>query len=73
MHVFLKKFAGFALPVGLAVLLFAVGSPSFAQTGIVNGCPNSPENPTALLAVVGSAGAGAAMLGQRLRQRRKRK
>ncbi len=35
-----------------AVLLIAV-TPAFAQ----NGCVNSPENPTVILALVGSAGA----------------
>ena len=34
-------------------LLFAVTLPLHAQTG----CLDSPENPTAILAVVGSAGA----------------
>jgi XrtJ-associated TM-motif-TM protein len=36
-----------------SALLFAVALPLHAQ----NGCVNSPENPTAILAVVGSAGA----------------
>jgi XrtJ-associated TM-motif-TM protein len=36
-----------------AVGLLLVSSPLFAQ----NGCLDSPENPTAILAVAGSAGA----------------
>ena len=35
-----------------AAALFFVAVPVFAQTG----CVNSPENPTAILALVGSAG-----------------
>ena len=35
-----------------AVLVFVVAVPVHAQTG----CVNSPENPTAILALVGSAG-----------------
>ncbi|MES2391541.1 MAG: PExPT-CTERM protein [Acidobacteriota bacterium] len=34
------------------VVVFSVAVPVYAQ----NGCVNSPENPTALLALVGSAG-----------------
>jgi XrtJ-associated TM-motif-TM protein len=40
------------LSLGIALLL-AVALPLHAQ----GGCANSPENPTAILAVVGSAGA----------------
>lgn len=36
-----------------AALLCVVTARSYAQTG----CVNSPENPTAVLAVIGSAGA----------------
>ena len=36
-----------------AVLVFCVAGPVYAQ----GGCVNSPENPTAILALVGSAGA----------------
>jgi XrtJ-associated TM-motif-TM protein len=35
------------------VLVFCVAAPVHAQ---IDGCVDSPENPTALLAVVGSAG-----------------
>jgi XrtJ-associated TM-motif-TM protein len=45
---------------GLA-LLFCVASPVFAQ----GGCVNSPENPTVILALVGSAGAALASLRNR--------
>lgn len=43
----MKKYSLLALAV---VVLFSV--PAFAQ----GGCVNSPENPTAVLALVGSAG-----------------
>lgn len=43
------------LLLGSAFLLL-VTMPVHAQTTI-NGCVNSPENPTAILAMVGSAGA----------------
>lgn len=36
-----------------AALLLSVAGPVYAQ----GGCVNSPENPTAILALVGSAGA----------------
>jgi XrtJ-associated TM-motif-TM protein len=35
------------------VVMLAIATPLYAQ----GGCVNSPENPTALLALVGSAGA----------------
>ena len=38
-------------------LLFFVAAPLHAQGSGGGGCVNSPENPTAVLAVVGSAGA----------------
>ena len=50
---------------GLA-LLFTVALPLHAQTG----CENSPENPTAILAVVGSAGALFASVRTRIKARR---
>lgn len=50
--------------VVLFVLVFAV--PAFAQ----GGCVDSPENPTALLALAGTA--GAVFVGMRDRFRRKR-
>jgi XrtJ-associated TM-motif-TM protein len=52
-------FLGFAL-------LFAVVLPLHAQ----GGCTDSPENPTAILAVVGSAGAFVASARARIRARR---
>jgi XrtJ-associated TM-motif-TM protein len=48
------------LAAGLA-LFVGVASPAFAQ----GGCVNSPENPTAVLALVGSAGAVFASLRNR--------
>lgn len=53
----LLLFAAFALVV-------AAASPLHAQTG----CINSPENPTALLAIVGSAGALIASARRRFRK-----
>ncbi len=46
------------------VLVAAAASPLYAQTG----CTNSPENPTALLAIVGSAGAFIASARRRFRK-----
>jgi XrtJ-associated TM-motif-TM protein len=60
----MKKFA-FAF-LGLALLL-AVALPLHAQ----DGCTNSPENPTAILAVVGSAGAFFASVRARIKARRR--
>jgi XrtJ-associated TM-motif-TM protein len=48
-------------------LLFAVTRPLHAQTG----CTDSPENPTAVLAIVGSAGAFFASARRRLKARRR--
>ncbi len=56
------KFLGFAL-------LLCVALPLHAQTG----CTNSPENPTAILAVIGSAGAFFASARMRIRARRNSK
>jgi XrtJ-associated TM-motif-TM protein len=52
------------LLVGLALLVSTL--PLHAQSG----CVNSPENPTALLAVVGSAGAFFVSVRARIRARR---
>jgi len=48
------------------VLMFAVSLPLHAQ----DGCVNSPEAPTALLAVAGSVGAFVAMARNRFRARK---
>jgi XrtJ-associated TM-motif-TM protein len=47
------------------VVLFALALPLYAQ----DGCANSPENPTAILAVVGSAGAFFASARARIKAR----
>lgn len=47
-----------------AVLVFTA-VPLYAQ----NGCVNSPENPTAILALVGSAGAFVASVRNRMRRK----
>jgi XrtJ-associated TM-motif-TM protein len=51
------------------VLLLSLAVPLHAQTG----CTNSPENPTAILAVVGSAGAFFATARARIQARRRSK
>jgi XrtJ-associated TM-motif-TM protein len=55
----------YALLLGFALLLF-VAHPLHAE----DGCENSPENPTAILAVVGSAGAFLASARARVKARR---
>jgi XrtJ-associated TM-motif-TM protein len=52
---------------GLALLLCAAALPLHAQ----DGCDNSPENPTAILAVVGSAGAFFVSARARIKARRR--
>lgn len=47
------------------IVVVAVAAPLNAQ----NGCVNSPENPTALLAIVGSAGALIASARNRFRRK----
>ena len=49
------------------VVLLLVAVPLHAQTG----CTDSPENPTAVLAIVGSAGAFFASARRRLKARRR--
>jgi XrtJ-associated TM-motif-TM protein len=53
----------------VVLVAFAVVSPAFAQGGGVDTCKNSPENPTAILALVGSAGGGLVALRTRLRRK----
>jgi XrtJ-associated TM-motif-TM protein len=53
----------------LGILLVSAALPLHAQEG----CTNSPENPTAILAVVGSAGAFLASARARINARRKSK
>jgi XrtJ-associated TM-motif-TM protein len=57
------------LTIGLA-LLFSAALPLHAQGVPVDGCVNSPENPTAILAVVGSAGAFLVSARARIKARR---
>ena len=49
-----------------SLILFSAAVPLHAQTG----CADSPENPTAILAVVGSAGAFFASARARIKARR---
>jgi XrtJ-associated TM-motif-TM protein len=62
-----------SIKYGLSVLVvlaaFAAGSPARAQSGGVDNCNNSPENPTAILAMVGSAGGALVALRSRLRRK----
>jgi XrtJ-associated TM-motif-TM protein len=55
----------FLVLAGIA-LLSSVALPLYGQ----DGCVNSPENPTAILAVVGSAGALFASVRTRIKARR---
>lgn len=54
------------LLVASFALLFSVALPLHAQ----GGCVNSPENPTAILAIVGSAGAFFVSVRARIKARR---
>ena len=58
----------YVLSMMVVLVAFAVASPAFAQGGGVDTCKNSPENPTALLALVGSAGGVFVALRTRLRR-----
>ena len=55
-----------ALVILAAAVLFVIAAPVQAQTG----CTDSPENPTAVLALVGSAGALFSTVRARMRARR---
>jgi XrtJ-associated TM-motif-TM protein len=59
----------YALSLMVVFVAFALVSPAVAQSGGVDTCKNSPENPTAILALVGSA--GGALVAFRTRLRRK--
>jgi XrtJ-associated TM-motif-TM protein len=56
-----------SLLLALLVLIFSAALPLHAQ----DGCANSPENPTVILAVVGSAGGLFVSARARLKARRK--
>ncbi len=62
------------LKTALTVLaLVALASAVHAQGGTVtSGCGDSPENPTVILALVGSSAAGTSVLRNRLRLRRRK-
>lgn len=51
----------------VAITMLAIPALAYAQSG----CSDSPENPTAVLALVGSAGAFFASARRRLKARRK--
>ena len=53
-----------------ALVLIAFTAAAHAQGGTVtSGCGDSPENPTAILALAGSAGAALTALRQRIRRK----
>ena len=55
----------------LAVSCLLYAPLTHAQSGAIDsGCINSPENPTAILALVGAAGGGLVALQGRLRRRK---
>jgi XrtJ-associated TM-motif-TM protein len=64
-----EKVMKFALSLMVVLVALAVAHPAMAQGGGVDTCKNSPENPTAILALVGSA--GGALVAVRTRLRRK--
>jgi XrtJ-associated TM-motif-TM protein len=57
----------FALTLAAVVIALATAAPLHAQD--TGGCENSPENPTAILALVGAAGAFGVHLKNRFRSR----
>jgi XrtJ-associated TM-motif-TM protein len=66
-----EKAATYALSLMAVLLLFAIATPVFAQGGGVDTCKNSPENPTAILALAGSAGGVLMAVRSRFRSKRK--
>ncbi len=54
------------------VMLFPAAAMLHAQGGGVDGCVDSPECPTAVLGLVGSAGIGIAFLRTKMAARRKK-
>jgi XrtJ-associated TM-motif-TM protein len=65
----ISKTMKYVLSVMVVLVAFAVVSPAFGQGGGVDTCKNSPENPTALLALVGSAGGVVVAMRTRLRRK----
>jgi XrtJ-associated TM-motif-TM protein len=61
------KKLGFVLPI--ALLVAAAALPALAQSG-EGGCVDSPENPTAILALVGMAAVGISQLRARFGRRK---
>lgn len=61
------------LILGIALLLSGASSLHAQDDGGLDGCVNSPENPTAILAVVGSAGAFFVSARARIKARSKSK
>jgi XrtJ-associated TM-motif-TM protein len=59
----------YSLSMLVVLLAFAAAAPAVAQSGGVDTCKNSPENPTAILALVGSAGGALVAVRSRLRRK----
>jgi XrtJ-associated TM-motif-TM protein len=59
----------YGLSMIVVLAAFAAGSSARAQSGGVDNCNNSPENPTAILALVGSAGGVLVAVRSRLRRK----
>jgi XrtJ-associated TM-motif-TM protein len=63
-----EKVIKYGLSLMVVLVAFAAVTPAFAQGGGVDTCKNSPENPTAILALIGSAGGALVALRTRLRR-----
>lgn len=53
--------------IAIAILMLAIAVPLHAQNGGVDGCTDSPENPTAILFLIGGIGAGLVQLRNRMK------
>ena len=63
-----KTMKRFSLAIFVALVLFVIARPLHAQ---IDGCTDSPENPTAILGIVGVTGAGIAQLVRTIRLKSK--
>jgi XrtJ-associated TM-motif-TM protein len=59
----------FILSTLVVLAICGAAVPALAQHGGVDNCVNSPENPTAILALIGSAGGAFVALRTRLRRK----
>ena len=65
----IDKAVKYVLSLTVVLIAFTIVTPAFGQGGGVDTCKNSPENPTAILALAGSA--GGVLMAVRSRFRRK--